>query len=158
MQGLHRENYFPSGVAPKILATGAIEALLRLGPLASARFSDTWLFWLASLFVLSASTMLTPSQLKGRIWVFSVGLMLGTLGGVYLFEGRLLGVLGVLIGYTMGSIFLFTSHVLANKDLDSFNDSPASIFGKAGGVIMILVSILAFIATVMRFSALYHQG
>jgi hypothetical protein len=156
MQGQHRENYFPSGVAPKILFTGAVEALVRLGPLVSARFSDTWLFWLASLFVLSASTVLTPTQLRGRIWVFGAGLMLGTIGGVYLFESRLLGILGVMIGYTMGSIFLFTSHVLANKDLDSFNDSPPSIFGKSGGVIMILISILAFIGTVMRFAALSH--
>jgi hypothetical protein len=156
MQGLHRENYFPSGVGPKILITGAVEALVRLGPLASARFSDTLLFWLVALCILSASTVLTPAQLKGRIWVFSAGLMLGTLGGVYLFEGRLFGILGVLIGFTMGSIFLFTSHVLANKDLDSFNDSPASIFGKSGGVIMILISILAFIGAAMRFSVLSH--
>jgi hypothetical protein len=156
MQGLHRENYFPSGVGPKILIAGAVEALVRLGPLASARFSDTWLFWLVSLCILSASTVLTPAQLKGRIWVFSAGLMLGTLGGVYLFESRFFGILGVLIGFTIGSIFLFTSHVLANKDLDSFNDSPASIFGKSGGVIMVLISILAFIGAAMRFSALSH--
>ena len=154
MPGQDRENYFPAGVAPKILLACLVEAFVRLGPMLSERFSDTWLLWLASLFVLSASTVLTPSQLAGRIWVFGVGLLLATLGGVYLFESRWLGILGELIGYTVGSIFLFTSHVLANKDLDSFNDSPGSLFGKSGGVIMILVSILALIGTLMRASAL----
>jgi hypothetical protein len=154
MQNQHKENYFPSGVAPKVLLLGAVEAMAHVGPMLSARYSDTWLLWLTSLAILSASTVLVPAQLTARIWVFGVGLFLGTFGGVYLFESRALGILGGLIGFTVGTIFLFTSHVLANKDLDSFNDSPASIFGKSGGVIMILVSILAFIGVAMRFEAL----
>jgi hypothetical protein len=153
MQDQRKENYFPAGVAPKILAVGAIEAMLRIGPMLSETYTDTWLLWLASLTILAASTVLTPAQLSTRIVVFGAGLLLATLGGVYLFESRVGGILGGLIGYTTGSMFLFTSHVLANKDLDSFNDSPPSIFGSAGGIIMILIAILAFIFTAMRFSA-----
>jgi hypothetical protein len=153
MQDQRKENYFPAGVAPKILTIGAIESMLRIGPMLSTEYTDTWLLWLAALCILSASTLLHAEQPQARVWVFGVGLMLATLGGVYLFDNRVAGILGELIGYTVGSIFLFTSHVLANKDLDSFGDSPHSLFGSAGGIIMVLISMLAFICTAMRFSA-----
>lgn len=151
------ENYFPAGISGKVLIVGAAESFARVLSMGLGKLADTTFFWLAATVILCISTTFPERQSPLRTWVFAIGLTAAALGGVYLFDSRFIGWIGLFIGYTVGCIILFTAHMLADKDLDRWNGSTPSPFGRAGGVVMILLSILALVACLMRASALLQS-